>query len=30
VGTRVTYSWRGLTATGCPLATLLRVREPGF
>ena len=31
VGTRVTYSWRGLTATGLPrFATLLRVREPGF
>jgi DNA ligase-1 len=28
VGTRVTYSWRGLTARGCPFATLLRVREP--
>lgn len=31
LGTRVTYSWRGLTATGLPrFATLLRVRDPGF
>lgn len=31
LGSRVTYSWRGLTATGLPrFATLLRVREPGF
>lgn len=31
LGTRVTYSWRGLTTTGLPrFATLLRVREPGF
>ncbi|WP_225862259.1 DNA ligase [Ideonella benzenivorans] len=31
VGTRVTYSWRGRTATGLPrFATLLRVREPGL
>ncbi|MCO5976238.1 DNA ligase [Ideonella oryzae] len=31
LGTRVTYSWRGLTASGLPrFATLLRVRDPGF
>ena len=31
LGTRVTYSWRGLTVTGLPrFATLLRVRDPGF